>query len=170
MVDVKTPSASTVPTKTGFLSYAHADTQSVQRLRKPMNPRLGIRNDYHFDLWWDQDIVVGKNWDLAIKSAMDSADFALLLVSPSLFDSGYITKTEIPSLLAHPTCKLIPVGLEFLNFESTQLFGLEDFQVFRHREPQWDKPKFFNDVALKFRGRFCDALIEQLAKRIGEVV
>ena len=79
-MDVKTPSASDVPKKTGFLSYAHADMQSVQRFRKPMKPRMRIRNDYYFHVWWDQDnnqraggANLGEPWSLAVARALLSA-------------------------------------------------------------------------------------------------
>lgn len=162
--------SSFITQKTGFLSHANDDRRNVQRFRELLGPRLAIRNDYHLELWTDDDIGVGTEWDSVIKAAMDKADFALLVLSPCFFASPYITATEIVSLLRHPTCKLIPVGLEHVDFTTTRLYGLEDFQVFLHREPNWVQSKFFNDVTAKYRGRFCDVLLSQLAKRFEESI
>ena len=78
----------------------------------------------------DQQILPGEHWREEIEQALERSRFGLLLVSPGFFASDYITKNELPALLAKPM--MVPVELQRILFDGTMnLKGLEDRQVFR---------------------------------------
>jgi hypothetical protein len=59
-----------------FISYARKDKDFVYELAKELR-RVGL------DLWIDQDIPPGANWDKSIEKALAQCDKLLLIVSPA---------------------------------------------------------------------------------------
>lgn len=59
-----------------FISYARKDKDYVYTLAKELR-RIGL------DIWIDQDIEPGSNWDKTIEKALRSCDKMLLIVSPA---------------------------------------------------------------------------------------
>jgi hypothetical protein len=151
--------------RTGFLSYAHADTALVERFLAPMRPRCTTLRDLELDPWWDRQILVGEDWKREIASAMDTADFGLLCITPSFLASRYVTEVEVPAFLAAERT-IVPVGLEPVDFGRADLKGLEDRQIFRYRRPGTPRQLWFAECAGINRARFCDALVAQMADRM----
>lgn len=58
-----------------FISYARKDGEYVYTLSRELR-RIGL------DIWIDQDIDPGVNWDNSIEEALQSCDKMLLIVSP----------------------------------------------------------------------------------------
>lgn len=58
-----------------FISYARKDSEYVYTLSRELR-RIGL------DIWIDQDIDPGLNWDNSIEEALQSCDKMLLIVSP----------------------------------------------------------------------------------------
>lgn len=58
-----------------FISYARKDSDYVYTLARELR-RIGL------DIWIDQDIDPGLNWDNSIESALQTCDKMLLIVSP----------------------------------------------------------------------------------------
>ncbi len=58
-----------------FLSYARKDSEYVYRLARQLR-RVGL------DIWIDQDIEPGMNWDKSIEQALKDCTYMLLIVSP----------------------------------------------------------------------------------------
>lgn len=60
-----------------FVSYARENQSVVRRLMQELI-------DGGFDVWWDQDLVPGRNWELQISKVISDADFALICLSAEL--------------------------------------------------------------------------------------
>lgn len=67
-----------------FVSYARKDSDYVHNLAQELR-RIGL------DIWIDQDIEPGTNWDDAIQDALDDCDMMLLITTESSMSSEYVT-------------------------------------------------------------------------------
>ncbi len=95
-----------------FVSYAHDDAKPfamVLRLMEQSVERLGG------EIWTDQQLLAGDNFDTEIKEKIAAADIAVLALSASFFLPGYIMETEVPAIKARGAAakhfKLVPVLL-----------------------------------------------------------
>lgn len=79
-----------------FISYAHADVEYYKRLMVHLQPL--IREDI-IDVWSDEKIKPGANWEREIKGALKQASVAILLISADFMASKYISDVELPTLL-----------------------------------------------------------------------
>ena len=118
-----------------FVSYAHKDEPDVKRFRNVFEDYLNSSPHFDFGAWSDHLILPGEHWRTEIETALDKAKFGLLLVSPAFLTSPFITKHELPQLLAKPM--VVPVALQkILHDGSFDLKGLQDRQIFydsKHR-------------------------------------
>jgi len=150
----------------GFLSYAHADRRLVETFRRLLTPRLSIDRTVDFSLWSDDLVLVGQEWDAAIRRAMAAADFALILLTPVLLSRRYIHDVELPTLLASKATLVMPVGLRRVDFERCDAGGLEARQVFRWLDPGRGEHRWFAELAGENRERFCDTLASEMSQRL----
>src|SRR4051812_20227307 len=79
-----------------FVSYTRDDGKYPDSLLKDLSKQLGQSAHYVFKPWRDTGILVGKDWDNEIKTALNECDFGLLLVSPAFLGKKYITEQELP--------------------------------------------------------------------------
>ena len=113
-----------------FVSYARRDLADVDRFRLVLEPLLKASSEFAFGEWIDQQILPGEHWRAEIDRALERSRFGLLLVSPEFLASEFITREELPVLLAK--LMVVPVALQRIVFDGTMdLKGLEDRQVFR---------------------------------------
>jgi hypothetical protein len=146
-----------------FLSYAHRDSADVERFRSVLEPLLRSSAQFQFGEWMDQQILPGEYWRAEIERALERSRLGLLLVSPGFFASEFITKDELPALLAKPM--VVPVELQRILFDGTMdLKGLADRQVFRDfKGRSFDGCRSTparRDFARELFGRIC-ALLEK---------
>jgi hypothetical protein len=89
--------APVIQLKEVFVSYSHADTEWLERVKKYLNPleTMGILR-----IWDDQQIKPGADWLAEIKKSLASAKVALLLVTQDFLHSAFIQKQEVVSLLS----------------------------------------------------------------------
>ncbi|HEU5376912.1 MAG TPA: toll/interleukin-1 receptor domain-containing protein, partial [Ktedonobacteraceae bacterium] len=80
-----------------FISYNHKDKRFLEELHLHLAPfvRSGA-----LAVWDDSQIQAGTVWVEEIKSAIESADVAILLISPDFLASDFISEEELPKLLA----------------------------------------------------------------------
>jgi hypothetical protein len=109
-----------------FISYSHADQEWLERLRRHLKPlvREGL------DCWDDTHIRPGDDWQQEIRTALDTAQVAVLLISADFFASNFIDETELPPLLTAAQAKgvrILPVILSASRF--TRDPSLSGFQA-----------------------------------------
>lgn len=84
-----------------FVSYSHRDEDYVsgESDKSVLTFVAGLERE-GFVFWHDRELYASEIWDDRIKKEMARADIALVLVSQYFLNSSYITKTELPALLA----------------------------------------------------------------------
>jgi TIR domain len=92
-----------------FISYSHKDKEWMERLvvKFAVPKRLGWCN-----VWTDQQIPVGEDWDAKIDEVLRDARVAVILVSDNFLASDFILEKEVPRLLerrANGNLHIIPV-------------------------------------------------------------
>ncbi len=106
---------------TVFISYSHEDTPYLTRLQQHLTP--AVRNG-DIALWVDTQLQAGDEWQKEIEAALDRAQVAILLVSVSFLASEFITRKEVPTLLAAAQERgvvILPVILNHCGFRRSVL-------------------------------------------------
>ena len=80
-----------------FICYAREDREALESLRKKLTP---LKQSGLAHIWYDGEIIGGKDWDAEIRRNLQSADLVLLLISDDFFDSDYIDRVELREALA----------------------------------------------------------------------
>src|SRR5262249_2598283 len=88
-----------------FVSYSHRDREWLRRLLVLLGPVVRNRR---LEVWADEYIPVGEDWQRAIDGAVDRAALGLLLVSGDFLASRFIIEVELPALLERRV-RLAPV-------------------------------------------------------------
>lgn len=80
-----------------YVSYADADRKWLERLSKPISvlERLG-----QLQSWDNTRVPAGRNWREEMQRAQRATRVAVLMLSPDWLASDFITKEELPPLLA----------------------------------------------------------------------
>jgi TIR domain len=112
---------------TVFISYAHKDNESpdagkrwLNRLLEQLQP-LVLQNKV--TEWSDTQLEAGELWDQSIKTQLQNAKVAVLLVSPAFLASKYIRNSELPILLMNAMSEgrtVIPIILRSCLFVETK--------------------------------------------------
>lgn len=78
-----------------FICYSHQDSKWRDRIKTHLQPY--IRNT-PITTWDDTKIKAGADWNQAIRSALQRAKIAILLVSADFMASDYINDQELPEI------------------------------------------------------------------------
>jgi len=86
-------------TKKIFVSYAREDAEYVEQLKKWFIPLL--RKKHIQEVWTDNKILSGQNWEDEIEANLKSSDIVFLLISPDFYAERYEADecTVIPILV-----------------------------------------------------------------------
>ncbi len=79
-----------------FLSYSHKDETEKEELLTHLRV---LESEGQIDLWVDDQIPGGGDWQNEIKQAINKAQIGILLVTANFLSSKFILNQEIPRLL-----------------------------------------------------------------------
>lgn len=79
-----------------FVSYSHQDSAFLERIRIHLRP---LEREGRIDLWSDTRIQPGAVWREEIRTALDSARVAILVISADFLGSDFVNAVELPALL-----------------------------------------------------------------------
>src|SRR3954465_480570 len=99
-----------------FISYSHADEEWLERLKRHLKTLV---REGPLDCWDDTHIQPGDDWQQEIRTALDTAQVAVLLISADFFASDFIDENELPPLLAAAEAKgvrILPVIISASRF------------------------------------------------------
>ena len=88
-----------------FVSYSREDEQWRRRFVEMLKPLVRERR---LEVWCDDRMVVGYEWQPQLAEAIARSRAALLLVSPSFLASDFIMDQELPTLREYGV-RLVPV-------------------------------------------------------------
>jgi hypothetical protein len=100
-----------------FISYSHADKKWLERLQRHLKPLV---KESSLDLWDDTHIRPGDDWKQEIRTALGTAQVAVLMISADFFASDFINETELPPLLDAAKAKgvrILPVIISASQFD-----------------------------------------------------
>ncbi|MCP4614359.1 MAG: toll/interleukin-1 receptor domain-containing protein, partial [Planctomycetes bacterium] len=81
---------------TVFISYSHKDENEKEKLLT----HLGVlQSEGLIELWSDEKIVPGADWEAEINQAIARAKVAILFISADFLNSDFILSKEVPALL-----------------------------------------------------------------------
>ena len=92
-----------------FVSYAHEDAEYKNELDKFL---IMLKRNQQIDVWQDNKIIAGQDWNPEIKNALEDADIVIFLLSVDLLNSTYVWDTELATTLerrARGECVLLPI-------------------------------------------------------------
>lgn len=119
-----------------FISYGHGDVKSVNWLERLKLYLAPLRKSEVVDIWDDTRIKAGDEWRREIEKALEQSVAAILLVGPAFLASEFITREELPILLAASKQKGIKIYPLVVGYCSYKQSVLEPYQAFN--DP--DKP------------------------------
>lgn len=79
-----------------FVSYSHRDEQEKEQLITHLSL---LKRANLIDLWVDDRIEGGADWQTEIKAAVDRASVAILLITANFLNSDFILGDEVPAFL-----------------------------------------------------------------------
>ena len=79
-----------------FISYSHKDDEWMKKFSTQLKV---IQQTDRLEIWSDERIESGQNWQEEIDAAIAKARVALLLTSADFFASKFIQNEELPKIL-----------------------------------------------------------------------
>ena len=104
-----------------FVSYAHKDTEFMERLIEHLMPLVRLNKA---SVWYDKSIDAGEEWESKIVDNLEKADIVLCLISSGFINSKFCYEKELdPALLAHRegTKAVIPIRIKECLWDSLEI-------------------------------------------------
>lgn len=150
------PSRSAPPSV--FISYSHKDESEKNKLLS----HLGVLGKADLaEVWSDDRIGTGADWQRDIEQAMAGAKVAILLVSDNFLNSDFILRAEVPALLrrrASDGLVILPLIAKACAWRKVK--WLAEIQV----APKNGTPIWRDD------GRHVDEDLAHIAEKIADIV
>ena len=108
-----------------FISYSHEDREWLERFQTALKPF--VRNQA-FEVWTDEQIKTGADWQMEIDQALNSTRVAVLLVTQNFLDSDYISNVELKHFIEESKKKNVVifwVAVGYTAFEETPLISIQ---------------------------------------------
>ncbi len=122
-----------------FTSYARKDAE----LKEEFDVHLAmVKRDPQVEIWSDEDIEVGSEWDDSIKNNLKEADIILLLVSPRFLASSYIFDVEIKEAMEKHENKeafVVPIILKPCDWHKASFAKLQALPRNATPVTKWDE-------------------------------
>lgn len=100
-----------------FFSYSKEDRKKLEQLQKFLAP---LKMQGKIELWDDNKILAGDEWDGAIRSELEEADMILLLISIDFLVTDYVWEVEIKRAMEKHEAglaRVVPVVLDHCDWE-----------------------------------------------------
>jgi hypothetical protein len=138
-----------------FCSYAHEDHDFCRQLVRSLS---GLRQLGYVEVWSDDDIGAGREWDPEIRQQLEEADVIVFLVSYACCDSDYIIGVEYKRAMERRReggAEIIPFVVTDVDYAGTPFARLNGRVKFKGNPlavDLWDSPHTpFKEVAKEIR-------------------
>lgn len=137
-----------------FVSYSHKDSQYLGDTSLLGFIRGGLEKD-GAEFWVDTRLTAGEQWDDEIRTQLEQADIALILVSQSYLDSEYCTNVEAKDFVERSKAHgltVVPVILSPCDWKrhdwlcSTQQLPGGGKNIEQHYEKDGDQKGLFLEI------------------------
>lgn len=115
-----------------FIAYSHRDRDLLGELQVHLKP---LQKAWMLDLWDDLRVDSGLRGEQELQRAVASTRVAVLLVSPGLLSSPFVTEHGLPAMLAaqeHPRAQVMCLYLRP---------AMDVFAEFRFADPRTQEPR-----------------------------
>jgi len=154
---------------TFFVSYARSNNQLAGRFVQSLIEALKPSKTYEYQLWSDEAILVGEQWQKEIANAIDDCDFGLLLLSQAFLGSQFIGEHELPHFIGPSAKPSVPVMLAPIDLERYDLKGLEAEQIFRYKGQRFREARSYSECNSGGRDEFVFSLFQEIEKKLGKM-
>ncbi len=154
---------------TFFVSYARSNNQLAGRFVQSLVEALKPSKTYDYQLWSDEAILVGEQWQKEIANAIDNCDFGLLLLSQAFLGSQFIGEHELPHFIGPSAKPSVPVMLAPIDLERYDLKGLEASQIFRYKGQRYREARSYSKCNPEGRDEFVFSLFQEIEGRLGKM-
>ncbi len=118
--DLKVNQEETAAPRKIFITYAHQDTESQQKLKTHL---AVMEREGKIKVWDDSEILSGAEWFKDVSNNLANSDILLYLVSPQSLASDNCNKELAVAL--HVEARIIPIILEDCDWLNHQLSNLQ---------------------------------------------
>ena len=126
-----------------FISYAHAYKDEADIFVNDLRAATKNLKLCHLEIWTDDSIELGSDWDQSIQDEISKCDLAILLISLPFMASQYIEEDEVEKLITRKEAEgvtIIPIYFAPCNFEVWSF--LEKHQLFKPKGSDIGRPEF----------------------------
>jgi hypothetical protein len=147
-----------------FVSYSHRDRNYFSRLQTHL---AFFALNHEIAIWSDVIIKPGQEWDREIRTALESAEIAVLLVSSDFLASSYIRDVELPTIVRAAdtrNLRVFPVILSPCAYDRSDLARFQAANAVSRPMSKMNRNSQ-EELWVKVAGLIVDALRERLETR-----
>jgi len=129
-----------------FLCYAHEDENELKQLVTHLG---ALRHQGFLDVWYDREVIAGREWAREIDRHLNTAQIILLLVSQYFMNSEYCYLVEMKQALERHERReavVIPIILRPVYYEKAPFAKLQPLP--KNRKPVLGSSWYHPDEAI----------------------